>query len=331
VTDARPEVLGADRVHGMFLNTLPFAYDRTARTWRDLVRQVFEREVDLWPHRRYPLPAIQRGAGRRLIDVFFNYQDFGAATGAEAQESSGLSVETSVGHGATEFALSVISTDGRFELLTNTGALSRANAQRLADMYRTVLAAMTADPDGDAQASCLPAGERERLLGAADATVAGPPSGVAPVRRCVHEAFEEQVVATPDKVAVVVGDVSLTYAELNARANRLARRLRALGANRDALVGVCLERGLDLVPTLLGVLKSGAGYLPLDPSVPVDRIVDAITETFDLRPAAIIRDLDLKRPIYQKSAAYGHFGREDADFSWERTDRAEHLAKLAKS
>jgi len=66
-------------------------------------------------------------------------------------------------------------------------------------------------------------------------------------------------------------------------------------------------------------------------TVPVDRIVDAITETFDLRPAAIIRDLDLKRPIYQKSAAYGHFGREDADFSWERTDRAEQLAKLAKS
>jgi S-adenosylmethionine synthetase len=66
-------------------------------------------------------------------------------------------------------------------------------------------------------------------------------------------------------------------------------------------------------------------------TVPVDRIIDAITETFDLRPAAIIRDLDLKRPIYQKTAAYGHFGREDADFTWERTDRAEQLAKLAKS
>jgi S-adenosylmethionine synthetase len=65
-------------------------------------------------------------------------------------------------------------------------------------------------------------------------------------------------------------------------------------------------------------------------TVPVDRIIDAITETFDLRPAAIIRDLDLKRPIYQKTAAYGHFGREDADFTWERTDRAEQLAKLAK-
>ncbi|HTZ43508.1 MAG TPA: methionine adenosyltransferase [Jatrophihabitans sp.] len=65
-------------------------------------------------------------------------------------------------------------------------------------------------------------------------------------------------------------------------------------------------------------------------TVPVAKIIDAISETFDLRPAAIIRDLDLKRPIYQKTAAYGHFGREDADFTWERTDRAEQLAKLAK-
>ncbi len=64
-------------------------------------------------------------------------------------------------------------------------------------------------------------------------------------------------------------------------------------------------------------------------TVPVERIIAAINETFDLRPGAIIRDLDLKRPIYQKTAAYGHFGREDDDFTWEKTDRAEQLAKLA--
>ncbi len=64
-------------------------------------------------------------------------------------------------------------------------------------------------------------------------------------------------------------------------------------------------------------------------TVDVDKIADAISEVFDLRPAAIIRDLDLKRPIYAQTAAYGHFGRELPDFSWERTDRAEQLAKLA--
>jgi S-adenosylmethionine synthetase len=65
-------------------------------------------------------------------------------------------------------------------------------------------------------------------------------------------------------------------------------------------------------------------------SVDVDKIVDAVLQTFDLRPAAIIRDLDLKRPIYAQTAAYGHFGRELADFTWERTDRAEQLGKLAR-
>ena len=64
-------------------------------------------------------------------------------------------------------------------------------------------------------------------------------------------------------------------------------------------------------------------------TVAVDKITDAITEVFDLRPAAIIRDLDLKRPIYAQTAAYGHFGRELPDFTWERTDRAEQLAKIA--
>jgi S-adenosylmethionine synthetase len=66
-------------------------------------------------------------------------------------------------------------------------------------------------------------------------------------------------------------------------------------------------------------------------TVPVAKIADAITEVFDLRPAAIIRDLDLKRPIYAQTAAYGHFGRELPEFTWERTDRAEQLGKLANS
>ena len=66
-------------------------------------------------------------------------------------------------------------------------------------------------------------------------------------------------------------------------------------------------------------------------TVDTDKIADAISQVFDLRPAAIVRDLDLKRPIYKKTAAYGHFGREDSDFTWENTDRAEQLAKLAKA
>ena len=77
ICDARPETAGADRVLGMYINTLPFAYERGARTWRELVRDVFAREVQVWPRRRYPLPAIRRmtGAAQHPIDVIFDFMD----------------------------------------------------------------------------------------------------------------------------------------------------------------------------------------------------------------------------------------------------------------
>ena len=263
VCDARPEVAGADRLHGMFLNTLPFAHRAGSGTWRELIRNVFDREVEIWPHRRYPLPAIQRVSGGRLIDVLFNYQDFRET---EAVEPSGLTVDASVGQGATEFALSVIATVGGFELLTDGVSMSRQRLDRLADMYRSVAETMLADPDGDSRQSCLPAGERERLL-AGQHTATGEP-----VTARVHEVFEQRAAQTPNAIAVVFGGLSLTYAQLNARANRLAHHLRTVGLGREAIVGVCLDRGLDLVPTLLAVLKAGAAFLPLDPAQPSDRL-----------------------------------------------------------
>src|SRR5690606_38998413 len=87
-----------------------------------------------------------------------------------------------------------------------------------------------------------------------------------------------QAARTPDAVAVEYGDTALTYAELDDRANRLARHLAGRGAGPGTLVGVCLERGPDLVPALLAVLKTGAGYLPLDPGQPPDRITFILSD-----------------------------------------------------
>src|SRR6185369_10226859 len=92
-----------------------------------------------------------------------------------------------------------------------------------------------------------------------------------PKDRCAHELFEAQADATPDAVAVRAGDALLTYRELEARANRLAQYLMKLGVGPEALVGLCMHRTLDMVVGVLGILKAGAAYVPLDPTYPMDR------------------------------------------------------------
>jgi amino acid adenylation domain-containing protein len=93
-----------------------------------------------------------------------------------------------------------------------------------------------------------------------------------PLDKCIHQLFEEQVERTPDNIAVVYEEQQLTYRELNSRANQLAHYLQELGVKPDTLVGICLERSLEMVIGLLAILKAGGAYIPIDPTYPVDRI-----------------------------------------------------------
>ena len=93
-----------------------------------------------------------------------------------------------------------------------------------------------------------------------------------PMDMCVHQMFEAQVERTPDSIAVVFEEQALTYRELNTRANRLAHHLRTLGVGPDVPVGLCVERSLELLVGLLGILKAGAAYVPLDPTYPPARL-----------------------------------------------------------
>src|SRR5713226_9655175 len=90
--------------------------------------------------------------------------------------------------------------------------------------------------------------------------------------RCLHELFEEQVERTPDAVAFVFEGQELTYRELNSRANQLGHYLQRLGVGPEVLVGICVERSLEMIVGTLGILKAGGAYLPLDPSYPRERL-----------------------------------------------------------
>ncbi|MGI5143743.1 amino acid adenylation domain-containing protein [Streptomyces sp. CA-106110] len=153
---------------------------------------------------------------------------------------------------------------------------AESNAERLV----RVLAAMADDPAARLrQVDVLSDGERRQLLGASDGIV--PPVPVA----TLSELFEAQAARTPDATAVTFEGSHMSYEELNARANRLARLLVSRGVGPETLVGVLMERSAELVVTLLAVLKAGGAYLPLDPSYPADRIDYLLT---DARPSLVL-------------------------------------------
>src|ERR1019366_6769449 len=141
--------------------------------------------------------------------------------------------------------------------------------------------------------SLLNEAERHRVLVEWNATAASYPHDL-----CVHELFEGQVARTPDAVAVECDGEVISYAELNARSNRLAHYLRRLGVKPDDRVGICVERSVDLVVGVLATLKAGGAYVPLDPSYPPERLGYMLA---DSSPVAML--VDGARPGV--SASYG--------------------------
>jgi amino acid adenylation domain-containing protein len=147
--------------------------------------------------------------------------------------------------------------------------------RRLLTHFQTLLEGIIADPKRRiSELPMLTAAERKQLLVEWNATRTEYPRF-----QTIHALFEEWAAATPDAVAVVFGDRGLTYAQLNARANRLAHHLRHLGVGPGTPVGLCLNRSPELIVALLGILKSGGAYVPLDPYYPGERLAFILQDT----------------------------------------------------
>ncbi|HEX9939603.1 MAG TPA: amino acid adenylation domain-containing protein [Longimicrobium sp.] len=156
-----------------------------------------------------------------------------------------------------------------------TSLFERATVERWAGYLRRVLEAMAAgDTRGVDRIPILAESERDLVVRAWNATEAEIPR-----RSCIHELFEAQAARTPGATALVFEGESLTYAELNRRANRLAHHLRSLAVGPDARVGICVERSVEMVVGLLAILKAGGAYVPLDAGYPVDRLRDMVEDS----------------------------------------------------
>src|SRR5262249_50880321 len=169
-----------------------------------------------------------------------------------------------------DLTLSIEEADTELALLWeyNRDLFNETTIARMATHFHRLLEALVTEPDRPLGAAPLVTDrERQQLLSTWNATAAAYPDTA-----CVHQLIDAQVRRTPDAVAVVCGSDQLTYAALNQRANQLAHRLRALGVGPDRLVAVCLDRSLDLLVAVLGILKAGGADVPLDPTYPRQRL-----------------------------------------------------------
>jgi amino acid adenylation domain-containing protein len=241
-------------IGGTGLRPLPCRLTTEAQSWRELVLDTHRVETQLLSHADFPLDELRRelGVTGPAFETVFD------PNGVDGELGEDTVLRLGIARRSDELVL---------RLQYRTEALDADCAARIAGYHLTALELIAADPDAEHQRQSLLSAEERYFQ---QEGLAGPRREL-PDRR-VHELFEARVEAHPDAVAAVCGEGSLTYGQLNGRANRLARALVARGLRREGVVAVVSERNLDWLVAVLAVFKAGGGYLPVEPHFPADRI-----------------------------------------------------------
>ncbi|WP_307847399.1 non-ribosomal peptide synthetase [Streptomyces sp. F63] len=265
VTGGRPEQADAERITGLFLETLPLRLDARPRSWLDSAREVYAQERGSHPHRRYPLSAIQEDRGGDVVfDTAFNYVHPHVLT--SLFEGTGMELTEFDTWEETNFKLLVNAVvdpvDERLWLRMDCDGrtFSRSQAESIGQTYVAILRRITEQPEENVDFAFLGGGRvpAARLAGEAPADVI--------------RLIGEHVARTPDAVAVSCGARSWTYAQLDAAANRMAHGLIGAGVRTGSTIGIAMDRSPETLATVLGVGKAGATCVPLDVSYPRARL-----------------------------------------------------------
>lgn len=209
-----------------------------------LVEAIFNLDPDLTGHGFYELEASVAQAPKCAVnfDIFFNINESGDGLTADCHYNADL--------------------------------FDQETIRRWFGHYETLLEAIATNPNQSlSDLSLLSEAERDRVLGEWNQTQAEYPQD-----KCIYQLFEAQVERSPNAVAVVFEQQQLTYQQLNSRANKIGHYLRSLGVGSEVLVGICVERSLEMVVGLLGILKAGGAYVPLDPTYPKERLAFMLSD-----------------------------------------------------
>lgn len=288
-------------VVGFFVNTLVLRADISGNpSFGELLGRVRNVVLEAQEHQDLPFASLvkavqpERQAGRNpLFQVMLNMEPVvdNLPEGWELAKEVGSTVEAQF-----ELALNLkdranglaCSFEYRTELFDETTII------RLAEHWQALLEGVVASPERRiSELPLLPENERQRMLIEWNATGMDYPH-----ERCLHELFEAQAERTPEAIAVVFEEQSLTYRELERRANQLAQHLRKLGVGQETLVGLCVERSLEMMVGLLGILKAGAAYVPMDPGFPADRLAFMLEDA--QAPVLVTQEhLALRLPVHE--------------------------------
>jgi amino acid adenylation domain-containing protein len=273
---------------GLFINTLVLRTRIDTRLdFLGLLTQTREAILDADAHQDLPFEKLveelrpERSLNYSpLFQVMLLLQDSDTRDGGSTLDLPGLRAQGLPHRTSTakfDLTMEWLMLDGRLSgaIEYNTALFDPTTVAQMAAHFQALLDSIIANPRACvAELSMLtPEERRHQLVQWHDAHL--PPQA----ERCAHELFDERVRATPDAVAVVFEDHHLSYRELDGRANQLAHTLRELGVRPDVLVGICVERSLDMVVGLLGILKAGGAYVPLDPDYPAQRLAHMLRDT----------------------------------------------------
>jgi amino acid adenylation domain-containing protein len=292
---------------GFFVNTLVLKTDLSGNpSFEELLERVREVASSAYGHQDLPFEALvdqlqpERNMSQNpLFQVCFVLQNFPRP---KNWDFSGLNFERfeSISNGTAKFDLwiQVVDIDDTFyiDVEYDSDLFKESTMIRFLDSYQVLLQGIVSNPQQRiSELPILTAGERQKLLVEWNDTATAYPQQ----NSCLHQIIESQVIRTPNAPAVVFNNEQLTYQELDRRANQLANYLNRKGVGPDTLVGICMERSLEMVIGLLGILKAGAAYVPLDPTYPQERLAFMVT---DAQPCLLLTQQKLLSSLAEHQA-----------------------------
>ncbi|MGZ4135154.1 MAG: non-ribosomal peptide synthetase, partial [Tumebacillaceae bacterium] len=267
-----------EAIMGFFVNTLVMRTDLSGNpTFAELVERVSEVALGAYGHQELPFEKLveelqpeRNTAHAPVFQVMFVLQNMPAEYTVELPGLTMSSLEAETGSAQFDMMLTLTERDdavfGKWQF--NTDLFTEATVQRMVTHFETLLGDILANPDKKlSDLSILPEAERKQLLEEFNNNRVE-----ASLDKCIHQYVAEQAAKTPDATAVVWGEERMTYRELDRRAELVSTYLRARGVGPEVLVGINVERSLEMIVGMLGILKAGGAYVPLDPAYPADRL-----------------------------------------------------------